>query len=67
MDGWLCVAGGIITKLHANWGHASAQQLKRVSVHSGGEIMHLVNIADEVLQQRDICRPFEKAPHVPIA
>ena len=67
MDGWLCVAGEIITKLHVNWGHASAQQLKRVSVHSGGENMHLVNIAGDVLQRCDICRPFENAPHVPIA
>ena len=65
MDAWLCVAGGITTKLHVNWGHASAQQLKRVSVHS--ENMHLVNIAGDVLQRCDICRPFENAPHVPIA
>ena len=37
MDGYLSDAGEIIAKLHENWGHASAQLLKRVSADSGGE------------------------------
>ena len=47
-------------------GHASAQQRKRVSADSDGEKMHLVNIANEVSERRDICRASDEAPHVPI-
>ena len=34
---------------------------------SDRENAHLVMNADEVLGRRDICRAFDKAPHVPIA
>ena len=57
----------IITKLHANWGHASANQLKRELVDSDGGMSHLANRADEVLENCDVCRAFDKAPRVPIA
>ena len=30
-------------KLHVNWGHASAHQLKRAPVYSDGENVHLAN------------------------
>ena len=57
----------IIMKLHANWGHASATQLKRVLVDSDGGMSHLVNQVDQVLETCDVCRAFDKAPHIPIA
>ena len=40
----------IVMRLHVDWGHASAKQLKRVSAESGGGNMHLLTCADEVLQ-----------------
>ena len=54
-----------IIKSRANWGHASATQLRRVLVDSEGGNMHSVNSAGEVLEQCDVCRFFAKAPHVP--
>ena len=65
-DGCLSGPKESITKLHLNWGHASAQQLKRAPAASDGDDMHLVNHADEVLEQRDVCRAFDKAPTAPI-
>ena len=50
-------------KLHVNWGHESARQVKRVLVNSAGETMHLVNYEDEVLEHCEARRAFEKAPH----
>ena len=57
----------IIMKLHVNWGHASATQLKRVLVDSDGGTSHLANYVDDVLGNCDVCTAFDKAPHVPIA
>ena len=57
----------IIMKLHVNWGHASATQLKRVLVDSEGGDSHLANYVDEASENCDVCRAFDKAPHVPIA
>ena len=57
----------IIMKLHVNRGRASANQLKRVLLDSDGGMSHLVNRADGVLESCDMCRAFDKAPHVPIA
>ena len=54
-------------KLHANWGHASAQQLKRALVDSDENNMHLLTCADEVLEEFEVRRAFDKAPYVPIA
>ena len=57
----------IIMKLHANWGHASASQLKRILVDSDGGMSHLVAHVDSVLGNCEVCRAFDKAPHLPIA
>ena len=54
-------------KLHVNWRHASAQQLKRASADPSGGDMHSLTCADEVSDQREVCRAFKEAPHVPIA
>ena len=54
-------------KLHANSGHASATQLKRVLVDSDGGMSRLVNQAGQVLETCDACKAFDKAPHIPIA
>ena len=50
-----------------NCGHASAQQLERASLDSDVGSMHLVNNVAEVLEQREVRRVFDKAPHVPVA
>ena len=39
----------IIMKLHVNWGHASAQQMRRVLVDSEGNNAHLLTCVGEVL------------------
>ena len=57
----------IIAKLHANWGHAAASRLKRVLADSECGNSNLVNFADDVLEHCDVCKAYEKAPHVPIA
>ena len=59
--------GGRYGWVPANWGHPSAQKRKRVLVDSDGDNMQLANCVAAVLEQRDVCRPLEKAPHVPIA
>ena len=56
-----------IKELHVNRGHASATQLKRALVDSANGTSHLVPRVDEVLENCDVCRAFDKAPHVPIA
>ena len=33
---------------------------------SDGENVHLANFMDEVLEYSEVCRSFDKAPHVPI-
>ena len=54
-------------KLHINWGHASASQLKRAPVDSDGETTGLINMAGDAPQQREVCRAFDRAPHLWIA
>ena len=56
----------IATKLHVSWGHGSAQQLRRV-LESDGDNLHLLTCVDEVLEQRDVCRAFDRAPNAPVA
>ena len=67
MGGRLSGLEKIVMKLHANWGHAWTQQLKRVLAGSGGEHVHLITRDDEVLDQCELCRAFDKAPRAPIA
>ena len=57
----------IIEKLHVNWGHASAQQIKRVLVAADGGNLPLLRHVEEVVNQCEVCRAFDKAPHFPIA
>ena len=59
--------GEIVMRLHANWGHASAQQLKRGSAGSGGDNMHLLTCVDVVLEQCEVRMASAKTPDVPIA
>ena len=66
-NGCLSDAKKIIMKLHVDWGHASAQQLKRAPVDTDGENMPLVNYVAEVLEHCEVRRAFDKAPHVAIA
>ena len=54
-------------KLHINWSHASATQVKRVLVDAEGDTQCLLQHVDGVVSQCDTCKPFEKAPHIPIA
>ena len=54
-------------KLHLNWRHASARQLTRDLVDSEGGNSHLADSVDEVPEQCELRRAFEKAPRVPIA
>ena len=57
----------VTIKLHANWGHASAQQVRRVLVDSVGEPIGLLGFVAEVLQHCDVRRAFGEAPHLPVA
>ena len=54
-------------KLHINWGHASATQIKRVLVDAEGGTQSLIQHVDEVASQRDTCKAFERAPRIPIS
>ena len=56
-----------IMKLHVNWGRASASQLKRILVDSEGGNSYSVNFVDDVGENCDVRKAFEKAPYVPIA
>ena len=66
MDERLSGPKNIPMKLHVNRGHASARQLKRISEGSAGDTRHLLTYAREVSGQCEVCRFFDKAPHVPI-
>ena len=68
------VGGGSLTdpekiamKLHVNWGHASAQQLKRALVDSAENSMHLFTCVDAAVARCEVCQAFEEAPHAPAA
>ena len=43
-------------KLHINWGHASATQIKRVLVDAEGDTQSLVQHVDDVVAQCDVCK-----------
>ena len=48
----------IIMKLHINWGHASATQIKRVLVDAEGDTQSLVQHVVDGVAQRDVCKAF---------
>ena len=50
-----------------NWGHASAQQLRRVLADSDAGNMRLADGVAAVLEQRGVHRSFDTAPHLPFA
>ena len=54
-------------KLNVDWGHTSARRLTRVLADPDGETFGLANYVDEALEQSEICRTYDTAPHVPIA
>ena len=66
-DGCLSGPKKIVMKLQVNWGHASGQQLERVSLDFDGNNMRLLTCADEVLGQCEVCQAFDTALHAPIA
>ena len=51
-------------KIASQLGHASGNQQKRSLADQDGGNFHLVDNADEVLEQCEVCRAFDKAPHV---
>ena len=61
----LAYPAATITKLHVNWGHASAAQITRVLVDAEGDTQSLIQRVDDVVAQCDVCKAFEKAPHIP--
>ena len=67
MDGRICDPAGNIMRLHANWGHSSARQFKRVRAHSERKTISSAAYVDDVLGQRQVCRGFDTASHLPIA
>ena len=67
MDSCLSDPVKIIPSLRSNWGHASANQSKRVSADPDRGAMGLGNYVDEASGRCAICRAFEKVPQIPIA
>ena len=57
----------IVMKLHANWGHASEQQLKREVLDSAGNNAHLLTCLGEELAQCGFCQAFQSAARIPAA
>ena len=57
----------ILMELHANWGRASAQQIRRAQMDSQGDNLHMLHYVDQVLEHTEVCRVFGRAHHVPIA
>ena len=53
--------------LQANWGHAPAQQLKRVLPDSAGKTIGLADHVDEAAHQPEVRRASEKVAYIPIA
>ena len=60
-DGALPDPKKIIMKSHANWGRASAQQIKRIPAYSELDNSHLPQHVDEVLGHCDVRRAFGAA------
>ena len=52
-------------KLHANWGRASPQHLKRTLAEADGEAVSLILFADDVVRRCDVCRVLHVAPSIP--
>ena len=61
VDSCLSVLNNIITHRSGNWGQSSAEQSRRTLAAAD------VNYVDEVLEQREIRRASDRAPHIPNA
>ena len=57
----------IVRRLHVNWGHASAQQLKRTMAAADDKAGGLIPLVDEVVKKCEVCRAFDAAPAIPVA
>ena len=57
----------IVKKLHVNWEHASASQLKRVLTNAGGVETTVLKAAGTVVDERDVRAAFGAAPRHPAA
>ena len=55
----------VMTKLHVNWGHASARQIRRELVDSGKDNLHLLHHVGQELVRCEVCRAFGRSSHVP--
>ena len=53
----------IATKIHVRWGHAAAQQLKRVLFDWESNNSRLITCVYEVFPRREFRQAFEKVPH----
>ena len=51
----------IYIRLHVHRGRTSAQQVRRVSADSDGDNVHLLTRVDDVSEQLEVCRAFDKA------
>ena len=60
-------AKNIALKVHPNWGHASAQHLRKILVNAEGANRRLLDCVAEVLNQCKVRQPSEKAPRLPVA
>ena len=54
-------------KIHVNWGHASARQLKRIRADAEGANGRLLGFADKVVVQREVCQDADKARRLRVA
>ena len=61
MDGCPSGRNEIVMRLQVNRGRTSAQQVKRVWVEPDRENMHLLTRVDDVSEQLEVCRAFDKA------
>ena len=57
----------IVRRLHVNWGHASAQQLKRTMAEADDKAGILIPPVDDVVRECEIWRASDAAPTIPIA
>ena len=57
----------IARRLHVNWGHASAQQLKRAMAEAEGNAGGLIPLVDDVVRECEICRTLHVAPAIQVA
>ena len=57
----------IYIRLHVHRGRTSAQQVRRVSADSDGDNVHLLTRVDDVSEQLEVRRVFDKATRDPAA